>query len=59
MIRRIGKYLKLLRKMRESRSRWQRYDENRQSLMRGQLQRILDADVSKDVFEVASRSLAV
>jgi len=39
-------------------SRWQRYDENRQLLMREQLQRIMDADVSKDVFEVASRSLA-
>ena len=39
-------------------SRWQRYDENRQQLMREQLQRVLDADASSDVFEVASRSLA-
>lgn len=39
-------------------SRWQRYDENRQSLMREQLQCILDAEVSRDVYEVASRSLA-
>jgi len=38
-------------------SRWQRYDENRQSLMRDQLQRILGAQVSSDVYEVASRSL--
>ncbi len=38
-------------------SRWQRYDEQRQLLMRKQLQRILDADVSRDVFEVASRSM--
>jgi aminopeptidase N len=45
-------------RMLRSLSRWQRYDENRQVLMRDQLQRILDADVSKDVFEVASRSLA-
>jgi aminopeptidase N len=39
-------------------SRWQRYDEPRQLLMRDQLQRALDADASKDLFEVASRSLA-
>lgn len=38
--------------------RWQRYDETRQQLMRAQLQRIMDSkDLSKDVFEVVSKSL--
>lgn len=39
-------------------SRWRRYDEKRQQLMKQQLQRILDKkDLSKDVYEIASRSL--
>lgn len=39
-------------------ARWQRYDANRQALMKAQLQRVLKADgVSKDVFEIASKSL--
>lgn len=39
-------------------SRWRRYDENRQSLMKKQLERILaKKDLSKDVYEIASRSL--
>ena len=39
-------------------SRWRRYDEKRQSLMKKQLQRILaKKDLSKDVYEIASRSL--
>jgi len=47
---------RLLRQM----SRWQRYDEQRRVLMREQLQRILDTeDVSKDVFEIVSKSLRV
>ncbi len=36
---------------------WHRYDKKRQLLMRGQLQRVLDVEVSKDVFEVATKSL--
>jgi aminopeptidase N len=40
-------------------SRWQRYDQARQQLMRTQLERILAmAKVSKDVYEIASKSLA-
>ena len=39
-------------------SRWHRYDKSRQSLMRGQLQRVLETDqLSKDVFEIVSKSL--
>jgi aminopeptidase N len=38
-------------------TRWRRYDEGRQAHMRGVLQNILAADVSKDVFEIASKSL--
>jgi aminopeptidase N len=39
-------------------SRWKRYDEKRQHLMKQQLQRILDKqDLSKDVYEIASKSL--
>jgi aminopeptidase N len=39
-------------------ARWQRYDAERQGMIKSQLQRILAAeDLSKDVFEVASKSL--
>ena len=39
-------------------SRWRRFDESRQGLMRQELERILaDKKLSKDVFEVASKSL--
>ena len=39
---------------------WRRYDENRQVLMKAQLERIIATEnVSKDVYEVASKSLAV
>lgn len=42
----------------QSMSRWRRYDEQRQSLMQKQLKRILaKKDLSKDVYEIASRSL--
>jgi len=40
-------------------TQWQRYDERRQSLMRGQLERFLGMEgVSKDVYEIAAKSLA-
>ena len=38
-------------------SRWRRYDAQRQEGMRGALQRVLDNGASKDVYEVAARSL--
>ena len=38
-------------------SRWQRYDAGRQQHMREALSRIAAAKVSKDVFEIASKSL--
>ena len=39
-------------------TRWRKYDEQRQTLMRQHLQRILDTEnLSKDVFEVVSKSL--
>jgi aminopeptidase N len=39
--------------------RWRRFDERPAALMRGQLQRIVEAPgISKDVFEQASKSLA-
>ena len=42
----------------QSMSRWRRYDENRQTLMKNQLERILGKEgLSKDVYEIASRSL--
>ncbi len=42
----------------QSMSRWRRYDEKRQTLMQKQLERILaKKDLSKDVYEIASRSL--
>lgn len=39
---------------------WRRFDNNRQALMRAQLQRVLDTGnrLSMDVFEIASKSLA-
>ncbi|CAN8141287.1 hypothetical protein THIOSC15_2880001 [uncultured Thiomicrorhabdus sp.] len=38
---------------------WKRYDEKRQQMMRNALQQILDRKgVSKDVYEIASKSLA-
>lgn len=40
-------------------SRWQRYDSDRQELMRHALQRIkAEKDLSKDVYEIVSKSLA-
>lgn len=42
----------------QSMSRWRRYDKKRQALMKKQLERILaKKDLSKDVYEIASRSL--
>ncbi len=39
-------------------SRWQRYDDNRQQLMKAELERILaHGDLSKDVYEIAAKSL--
>jgi len=39
-------------------TQWRRYDESRQQLMKTQLQRIMNSDdVSRDVFEVTSKSL--
>ena len=38
---------------------WRRYDEGRQALIKAQLERIMTTDdISKDVYEVASKSLA-
>jgi aminopeptidase N len=40
-------------------ARWRRYDSARQDLMKAQLERVLAApEVSKDVYEIASKSLA-
>jgi aminopeptidase N len=40
-------------------TQWRRYDDARQALMREQLRRIAEiSDVSRDVYEVASKSLA-
>ena len=40
-------------------TRWRKYNGERQALMKAQLQRILDSgDLSSDVFEVVSKSLA-
>ena len=44
---------RLLRAM----ARWQRYDEARQARMRAVLERIVAARVSKDVYEIATKSL--
>jgi aminopeptidase N len=42
----------------QSMSRWRRFDETRQALMKNQLERILkEKHLSKDVYEIASRSL--
>ena len=39
-------------------ARWRKYDDQRQALMRAQLERIVGApDLSPDVFEIASKSL--
>ena len=39
-------------------TRWQKYDEERQALMRSELERImLEPELSKDVYEVVSKSL--
>jgi aminopeptidase N len=39
-------------------SRWQRYDDNRQQLMKAELERILaHGALSKDVYEIAAKSL--
>ncbi len=38
-------------------SRWQRYDEQRQAHAQEALQRLVSAGVSRDVYEIASRSL--
>ncbi|GAA4647954.1 aminopeptidase N [Kistimonas scapharcae] len=39
-------------------TRWRRYDEQRVGLMKGELERIQANELSKDVFEVVSKSLA-
>lgn len=39
-------------------SRWQRYDEKRQHQMKAALERVVAANVSKDVYEIASKSLS-
>jgi aminopeptidase N len=40
-------------------TRWRRYSEARQALMKGELQRIMDSgNLSRDVYEVVSKSLA-
>jgi aminopeptidase N len=38
-------------------SRWRRYDADRQALMRAELERLIAAGVSKDVYEIAAKSL--
>jgi aminopeptidase N len=39
-------------------SRWRRYDDQRQTLMRAQFELVLShSDISKDVYEVASKCL--
>ncbi len=40
-------------------TQWHRFDDNRQNLMKAELKRIMETEnVSKDVYEVASKSLA-
>jgi len=40
-------------------SRWRKFDSDRQQLMQGELERILTtANLSKDVYEIASKTLA-
>jgi aminopeptidase N len=37
---------------------WRRYDQNRQNLMKNQLERVMNSpDISRDLYEVASKSL--
>ena len=38
-------------------ARWRRYDDGRQAAMRAVLERVLAAKVSKDAYEIASKSL--
>ena len=38
-------------------ARWRRYDSGRQALMRSALETIIEAKVSKDVYEIAAKSL--
>jgi aminopeptidase N len=39
-------------------ARWRRYDPYRQSLMRAELQRVLDTEtLSRDLYEIAAKSL--
>ncbi len=39
-------------------ARWRRFEPGRQALMRGQLQRLAAAQLSKDLYEVVSKALA-
>jgi hypothetical protein len=40
-------------------TQWRRFDKQRQDLMKQQLERIINTEnISKDVFEIASKSLA-
>ncbi len=39
-------------------ARWRRFESGRQALMRGQLQRLAAAQLSKDLYEVVSKALA-
>ncbi|MBU0483834.1 MAG: aminopeptidase N [Proteobacteria bacterium] len=44
----------------QSLSRWHRYDQSRQALMRAELERIMVAEnISKDVYEIVTKSLSV
>jgi aminopeptidase N len=39
-------------------TQWKRFDEGRQVLMKTELERIINtADISKDVYEIANKSL--
>ena len=38
-------------------SRWKRYDETRQNLMKAELERAAKEDLSPDVFEIVTKSL--
>jgi len=38
-------------------SRWRRYNETRQNLMKAELQRAVNENLSKDAFEIVSKSL--
>ncbi|MFZ5761374.1 MAG: aminopeptidase N [Thermodesulfobacteriota bacterium] len=39
-------------------SRWRRYDHSRQALMRAELERLMAASLSRDLYEVVQKSLA-